>query len=48
MTNATEINQCGKMKLTESQIKILEDAFSSYPAGATLPLKFATIEGIQT
>jgi hypothetical protein len=35
------------MKLTEAQIKILEDAFSSYPAGYTSSTNFTSMEGIQ-
>jgi hypothetical protein len=36
-----------KMKLTKAQIKILEDAFSSYPAGYTSSTNFTSMEGIQ-
>jgi hypothetical protein len=35
------------VKLTEAQIKILEDAFSSYPVDYTSSTNFTSMEGIQ-
>ena len=35
------------MKLTKAQIKILEDAFSSFPADYTSSTNFTSMEGIQ-
>lgn len=34
-------------QLTQEQIKILEDAFASYPENCPVPSKYATMKGIQ-